>query len=211
MAEKNRSIEARLVRVEFLRKGAANRAKTDHTLAATLLWPRVGIASKTYARAVSLDGMARDYGEDDWAEAILFKESVQPPSALSFQLSVPLSSDALSKALGAILKAAFTVAGDAAEAAAPTKGAGKVATAPFDAFATLAANRSASVLAQGLLPLDEALLDRGGERTVELVSPRDVVREEGAAAGGKGRPARRRVLLAKGAVAARLTISFRPL
>ena len=53
MAVKKHSICATLVRVALSSKGGdAISAKTRHTLSATLVWPRTGIASRAYARAV---------------------------------------------------------------------------------------------------------------------------------------------------------------
>ena len=209
MAEKARTFEVRLKRIEFKTKGAGgNRAKTEHSLACTLHWPKPGTQARTYARAVEMDGMARDYGEGDWLDAVLFRDTVQPPAAVAFQLSVPLAPEALAKALGAILKAAFAVAGDFAESAMPSKAAGKLATAPFDAWASTMTNRSAAVLGQGVLALDAALLAQGGERTVPLLAVRDLVKD--APGSGRSQAARPRRIAAKGDEVARLALSFEP-
>ena len=209
MADKSRTFEARIERIEFLTKGAGgNRARTEHTLACTLHWPKPGTQAKTYARAVEMDGMARDYAEGEWLDAVLLRDSVQPPTAVTFQLSVPLASDTVSKAVGAILKAAFNVAGDWVADAMPTKSAGKVAAAPFDAVASTMTNRSAAVLGQGSLPLDDALLAQGGRRVVELRAVRDIVKT--AAGGGRGPSSRTRRIAAKGDVVARLSLVFEP-
>ena len=114
MAEKNRTVEIALERVEFAAKGAQNRARTDHTLTCTLHWPKPGTQAKTYARTVEMDGMVREYGAGEWVDAVLFRDTVQPPTAVTFQLSVPLASEALAKALNAILKAGLAAAGDLA-------------------------------------------------------------------------------------------------
>ncbi len=209
MAEKNRTFEIRLKRIEFKTKGQGTaRARTEHTLACTLHWPKPGTQAKTYARAVEMDGMARDYGAGEWLDAVLLRDTVQPPCAVTFQLSVPLSSDTVSKAVGAILKAALGVAGDFVEGAMPTKSAGKVATAPFDAVASTMTNRSAAVLGQGSLPLDDALLAAGGERAVPLLSVRDIAKT----APGSGRSAapRTRRIASKGDEVARLLLEFIP-
>ena len=210
MAEKNHIAEVRLRRIEFATKGASGqKARTEHTLASTLHWPRYGTQSKTVARPVEMDGMSRDYGPEDWADAILFKESIQPPSAVTFQLSVPLASDALAKALGAILKAGLTVAGDFAESLMPSKGLGKIASAPFDAFATAATNRAEGVLGQGTLLLDEALLEKECEVEVELRAPRNIVKTS-AATRRNGYTPREKKLVAKGDVTARLFLVLTP-
>ena len=121
---------------------------------------------------------------------------------------MPLGSDTVSKAVGAILKAAFNVAGDWVADAMPTKSAGKVAAAPFDAVASTMTNRSAAVLGQGSLPLDDALLAQGGRRVVELRAVRDIVKT--AAGGGRGPTSRTRRIAAKGDVVARLALVFEP-
>ena len=209
MADKSRTFEVRIERIEFLTKGAGgNRARTEHTLACTLHWPKPGTQAKTYARAVELDGMARDYGEGEWLDAVLLRDTVQPPCAVTFQLSVPLSSDTVSKAVGAILKAALGVAGDFVEGAMPTKSAGKVATAPFDAVASTMTNRSAAVLGQGSLPLDDALLAAGGERAVPLLAVRDLEKKTSAA--GRSATTRTRRIASKGDEVARLLLEFIP-
>ncbi len=122
------------------------------------------------------------------------RRPVQPPTAVTFQLSVPLASDTVSKAVGAILKAAFNVAGDWVADAMPTKSAGKVAAAPFDAVASTMTNRSAAVL--------------GGRRVVELRAVRDI--EKTASGGGRGPSSRTRRIAAKGDVVARLSLVFEP-
>lgn len=209
MADKNRTFEIRLERIEFKVKGpGANRPRTEHTLACTLHWPKPGTQSKTYARAVEMDGMARDYGEGEWLDAVLLRDTVQPTCAATFQLSVPLASDAVSKAVGAILKAAFNVAGDFVGDAMPAKSAGKVAAAPFDAIASTMTNRSPAVLGQGALPLDDALLAQGGRRVVELRAVRDI--EKAVPGGGRSAPSRKRRVAAKGDVVALLTLVFEP-
>ena len=209
MAEKTRTFEVRLKRIEFKTKGqVTSRARTEHTLACTLHWPKAGTQAKTWARAVEMDGVARDFGEADWVDAVLFRDSVAPPSAVTFQLSVPLSSDAVSKAIGAILKAALGVAGDFVEGSMPTKSAGKVATAPFDALASTMTNRAAAVLGQGSLPLDDALLAGGGERAVPLLAVRDIERK--ATSAGRSSATRVRHLAAKGDEVARLLLEFVP-
>ena len=197
-----------LERVEFFAKGAQNRGRTDHTLACTLHWPKVGTQAKTYARTVEMDGMSRAYGKGDWVDAILFRESVQPPTAVTFQLSAPLSSDALTKALNAILKAGLAAAGDAAEAVVPAKGLGKVASAPFDAYATAATNRSPSVLGQGTLAIDEALLAEPGSHAVSLRATRDIVRAPSKANRSAAAPSR--VVVKKGGEVARLIVRVAP-
>jgi len=209
MAEKNRTVEVRLKRIEFTTKGAGgSRARTEHSLACTLHWPKAGTQAKTYARIVEMDGMARDYGEGDWIDAVLFRDTLQPPTAVTFQLSVPLASEAVSKAVGAILKAAFAAAGDVAASLSPTKAAGKVAAAPFDAWASTMTNRSAAVLGQATLPLDDELLAAGGERIVPLRATREITRS----VPGSGRSAapRTRRVAAKGDEVARLVLEIVP-
>ena len=209
MAEKNRTFEVRMERIEFLTKGAGgNRARTEHTIASTLHWPKPGTQARTYARAVEANGMARDFAADEWLDAVLLRDTVQPPMAATFQLSVPLASDTVSKAVGAILKAALGVAGDWVGDAMPTKSAGKVAAAPFDAVASTMTNRSAAVLGQGSLALDDRLLAQGGRRTVDLRAVRDIVRTVGG--GARSQTARTRRVAAKGDVVARLALVFEP-
>ena len=85
MAEKSRTFEVRMERIEFLTKGSGgNRARTEHTLACTLHWPKPGTQAKTYARAVEMDGMSRDYAEGEWLDAVLLRDTVQPPMAVTF-------------------------------------------------------------------------------------------------------------------------------
>lgn len=209
MADRSRTFEIRMERIEFLTKGAGgNRARTEHTLAGTLHWPKPGTQAKTYARAIEMNGMARDFAAGEWLDAVLLRDTAQPPMAATFQLSVPLASDAVSKAVGAILKAALNAAGDWAGDAMPTKSAGKVAAAPFDAVASTMTNRSAAVLGQGSLPLDDALLAQGGRRTVELRAVRDIGRT--VAGGGRGGSSRTRRIASKGDVVARLALVFEP-
>ena len=168
MAEKNRLVEAHLVSFEFADKGsaAALRKTTEHTLCSTVHWPRYAYQQRVVARKLEIDGARREYGEADWIDAVLFKESLQLPSAVTFSVSVPLAPEAVAKVLGALAKVAGSALGDLAEAAAPTKVSGKLAASPFDTLGAILASADPSPLGEGSLLLDEELLARGGERTV---------------------------------------------
>lgn len=209
MAEKTRVVAARLVRLEFLSKGTeALSAKTRHALVSTVHWPRYAYQARTTAREVEISGAVREYAASDWIDAVLFKESVQLPSAVTLSLSVPLSGDAVAKIVAATAKAGAAMLGDLAQDAAATAALGKIATAPFDALATILGGATdPAELGRASLLFDEELLSVGGERTLEFVAREDVVsRQSSSPASTAAR--RRKTVLRKGAVAARATLAF---
>ena len=210
MAEKTKLVEAHLVRIEFSDKGTSSalRKTTAHTLTSVLHWPRYTYQQRIVARKVEVDGAARSYAPEDWIDAVLFKESLQLPSAVTFRVSVPLAADAVAKALAATAKAAAVALGDVVEAAAPTKAVGKVAAAPLDAIGAILAGVEPDTLGEGSLLFDEELLARGGERTIELRAPATV--EKRIAAAGKS-PARTKTIRRRGDPVARLVVAFSPL
>ena len=213
MAEKTRVIAARLVRFEFLSKGSeALSAHTRHVLSSVVHWPRYAYQTRVTAREVEMDGARREYAGADWIDAILFKESVQLPSAVTFKLSVSLSRDVVSKIVAATVRAGLGALGDAAQAAAPNALLGKVATAPFDALATLAGNAAdPDELGRASLLFDELLLSSGGERELEFIAAEEVVARPVSAPAASGSVAatrRRKVVVRKGAVVARAVVAF---
>ena len=208
-AIKKHSLCATLVRVTLSNKGGdALSAKTRHTLSATLVWPRTGIAARSYARAVELPGAERTYGEADWTDAILFKETVQPPTALELQLTVPLRDDTIAALLTAFAKAAVKRVADEVEDAVPFVG--DLAAAPIDAVAGLLAKQSDLALGKGTLPLrSDADLATGVEREVPLFAPRAITV---ASTGSRSRtgPARRRTIVRAGERVGTVVLRFDP-
>ncbi|MBR1608844.1 MAG: hypothetical protein IJ678_04430 [Kiritimatiellae bacterium] len=211
MAEKTKLVEVHLERVEFADKGtaAALRRKTVHSLVSVVHWPRYAYQQRVVARKIEIDGSSRDYGEGDWIDAVLFKESLQLPCAVTFGVSVPLAPDAVAKTLGALAKVAMGVAGDLAEAAAPTKSAGKIASSPFDTLGAILAGTDASTLGEGSMFFDEELLSKGGTRTVGLRATEDVSKP--VASAGKAAPARRRTVRRAGDLVATIRVAVRPI
>ena len=213
MAEKTRIVCARLVRFEFLSKGSeALSAHTRHVLSSVVHWPRYAYQMRTTSRELDAAGPLREYSAADWIDAVLFKESVQLPSAVVFKLSVPLSRDVVSKIVAASARAGLGALGDMAQAAAPTALLGKVATAPLDALATLAGNASdPEELGRASLLFDEELLSKGGERELVFVAEDDISAVRAAApasAGGSAASRRRKTVVKKGAAVARATVAF---
>lgn len=214
MAEKTRIVAVRLVRIEFLSKGGEPvSAKTRHLLSSTVHWPRYAYQARTTAREVEISGAVREYGAGDWIDAILFKESVQLPSAATFKLSVPVSRDEAAKAVAAAARAGMTVFGNIVEAAAPTAVLGKVATAPVDALASMLGNATdPGELGRASILFDEPLIRDGGERTLEFKAEEAVETRVAASPTSTGAGTRRRkTVVRKGAVVARAVVAFDPL
>ena len=211
MAEKTRIVAARLVRFEFLSKGGgALSSPSRHVLSSAVHWPRYAYQLRSTSRELAVDGAVREYGESDWIDAVLFKESVQLPSAVSFAVSVGAPAEIVSKVVAAVVKAGVAAIGDMAQASAATPALGKIATAPFDAVAALAGNATEpATLGRAALLFDEELLSRGGERELVFTAPEDVAVVRVAAQTGKGPGARRRkVVVRKGDAVARATVAF---
>ena len=211
MAEKTRIVAARLVRFEFLSKGAeALSSHTRHVLSSVVHWPRYAYQTRVTARELEVDGASREYAEKDWIDAVLFKESVQLPSAVTFKLSAALTRDVVSKIVAATAKAGLGALGDAAQAAVPVPLLGKVATAPFDALAALAGNATdPDELGRASLLFDETLLSSGGERELEFVAAEEIATRPSSAPASSGAATRRRkVVVRKGSVVARAVVAF---
>jgi len=206
---KKHSVCATLVRVALSTKGGESLAsKTRHTLSATLVWPRVGIASRSYARAVELPGAERAFGEADWTDAILFKETMQPPTALELQLTVPLRDDKVAALLTAFAKAAVKRVADEAEDAVPFVG--DLVAAPIDAVAGLLAKQADLVLGKGTLPLRfDADLATGREIEVPLFAPRAITAESGSSR-SRTAPARKRTVVRAGERVGTVVLRFDP-
>ncbi len=209
MAGKKHSVCATLVRVTLLTKGAESlSSKTRHTLCATLVWPRVGIASRAYARSVDLPGAERAYGAADWTDAILFKETLQPPTALELQLTVPLGDEKAAALLAAFAKAAVKRVADEVEDAVPLVG--DLVAAPIDAFANLLAKQPDLALGRGLLPLAaDADLAAGREVEVPLFAPRAIT-EQSNASRSRSAPPRKRTLVRAGEHVGAVVLRFDP-
>ncbi len=174
-----------LEKIEFFKKGRVDKKNGSHTLTATFLWPRTAVQAKAYSRLIAVNGNAREYGADEWRDAVICKETVQAPSALELSVSVPLSDAAVAKICRTALKSALGIAADAIEdsVAAPF---GKVAGAAVDAVAALVTASSEEKLGEGCILLDDEFISNGGVRTIELFAQRDF-KSETIASNGKSR------------------------
>lgn len=194
----------RLEKIEFFKKGRVGKKNGSHALTANFVWPRAAVQAKAYSRLIEVGGNARVYGESEWREAVICKETVQAPSALELSVTVPLSDAAVSKIGRAAVKAALGAAADAVEdaIAAPF---GRAAGTAVDAVAALVAASSEEKLGEGCILLDDEFVSNGGVRTIELFAKKDFKSETTAS---NGRSRKYRTVIAKGEKVAEATLRF---
>lgn len=151
--------------------GAKTLSESNHTVTIELVWPRNGIASKTYARVFTLNGNQCSFTESDWYDSVMCKESVDGRFALKVSVSQALTDSVIAKLIRVITKAAASTAADVVEdgVAAPL---GKIAAAPVDYLATLIADYTGEPIAEAVVTLDAADFADGGKvLTLPLVCP----------------------------------------
>ncbi len=156
MASPRLSLEVTLESVALRETGAAAAAATRHLLTATLVWPRLAVARKSFSRPCRLVGGAAQFTAQDWCDAILFKETLEGRFALALSISEALSDERLDAFLRFFGHNAFAVASSLVDDwAGPV---GKFAAVPLD-FAAKQLGKSSeapAVIAEGILPLDAA-------------------------------------------------------
>lgn len=178
-------IVAELESIRFLKKnGSSPSSKTRHLLTGTAVWPRTGIPSRSYSVEINA-GENKVYGKEEWADAILFKETLQAPTALKFQLTVPLPPAFFDTLKAQLAKTLAKESADLVEDAVPGL-AGQMLSVPVDWLGAYLASASPDVLGEGILLLDEKMLSDGGRFSIELKAPSTRYREGNRAKSGPG-------------------------
>lgn len=193
---KRRNIEATISSIRLLVAGSVKKpSKSRHVVTVELIWPRIGTAVKRYTRIVELRENVCEFTADDWADAILFKDSVEGRFVLKLTISQALSDSVAEKLLRALAKAAASEAADKAEDLVPGD-LDKIFAAPIDFIASVVSGEERVPVAEGRLVLDAELFREGGiVLTLPLTSPGGIT-ETRTASTGKGR--RRVTVIGKG-------------
>ncbi len=203
---KRQEIELQLQALTLHVTQASGRAaKSRHALTTELIWPRNAFQSRSYTRIVELEQGRRVYGDADWLDAVLMKETVLARFGVRVRVSHALSDGAVSKILAAMAKAAATSVGDALEKSLD-RPIGRTLSAPVDYVASVFANESLPPIAEGVLIVTpECFASGSGVLTLPLVAPQTLTRSP--VSTGKTTRARRQVL-AKGAPNGEIRLSI---
>ena len=93
-----RVIEIAIAGINLLATGS-EADETRHLVAASLVWPRPGIAERVALKPVTLTRGAYSYNDASWVQRILFKESVLGPLGIEITVSRALDPDGLRRAV----------------------------------------------------------------------------------------------------------------
>ena len=193
---KRKNIEVTIGSLRLLVAGPVKKpSKSRHAVTVEIVWPRTGTAVKRYTRIVELRENACEFKADDWADSILFKDTVEGRFALKLTISQALSDAVAEKLLRAIAKAAASEAADKAEDLVPGD-LDKIFAAPIDFIASAMSGEERIPVAEGRLVLDAENFREGGMvLSLPLTSPGGLT-ETRTASTGKGR--RRVKVIGKG-------------
>ena len=176
MARKLVAVEIAFVGCVLEKTLAENKKESTHMVQSTLIWPRVGIASRTSACKVALSSGNCDMKNDRWGKRILFKENVESVFSIKVDITEPIVNETLEEFLRFM---GGTVLGLGAEILEDAGPGGPLVSAPAEFMAKkIKQIPEAEVIGSGLidLPADEIPLKGELLLDVELFSPRDVVK-----------------------------------
>ncbi|MGN0844491.1 MAG: hypothetical protein ACI4QT_04635 [Kiritimatiellia bacterium] len=204
-------VVAELESIQFIKKnGVRPSTETRHLLTGTAVWPRTGIPSRSYSVEIKA-GESKDYAQADWIQSILFKETLQAPTALKVQLTVPLAPEFFDSLKTQLAKVLAKETGKLVEDSVPGL-MGDLLSVPVDWLGAYLASASPDILGEGILSLDEKTLSNGGSFTIELKAPSTRYREENRAKSGPGggKVSIRRKVATAGETVAKLTLKLYP-
>ncbi len=215
MATAKKDLEIRLESLSLDVEPLNGDARREATF--TLVAPRLAIAQKANSLMLKLEkGAWRSEGKP-WARSILFKESVQGCTALSVELTGPLSDADLDTASRTSAAAAVKLLGGLAADAVPG---GKVVSAlseiPVSALAKLVSGtKQDSAEAEGVADIPETLYARlaAGETArveIPLVARHDLFKTVRRSA-KTGTASQRKTLVAEGAPVGRAVVALKAL
>lgn len=185
MASDKAVIELSLSSLELLVAGTVKKpAAANHAVTIELLWPRIGIQSRSYSKVFKLSGNECKIDAGDWAGGILLKENVAGRFGLKISVSKALSDAEVDEIAAKIAK---TLGGELADMIEDGLGGllGKIAAVPVDYLATLAGKSEARPVATATIVLDTAELAEAGGRvlTLPLTSPGNFMKTRKTATG----------------------------
>lgn len=176
MAKAKKDIEIVLTAIE-IDPAAGFAAKSRHIVDATLIWPRVTIAKKESGATLPFDKGNWSSANRNFADCILFKETVQGRFGISFSITEKVS-EGLEAALGDYL-ANGVIDQLGAIAAKTLPAAGKFAEIPLTALAkTALRSKSPKVIAYGSLDLDADKLADEMKLEIVLAAPQAIRKTE---------------------------------
>ncbi|MGN0844781.1 MAG: hypothetical protein ACI4QT_06130 [Kiritimatiellia bacterium] len=202
-------VVAELQSIQFIKKnGVRPSTETRQLLTSTAVWPRTGIPSRSYSMEIKA-GECKVYEQDDWIHGILFKETLQAPTAIKLQLTVPLAPAFFDSLKAQLSKALAKEAGKIVEDSVPGL-MGEMLGVPVDWLGAYLASASPEILGEGVLLLDEKALSDGGSFSIELKAPSTRYREENRAKSGPGggKVSIRRKAATAGETVAKLTLKL---
>ena len=160
-------LEICLERLEFPKRALLR--ESVHILNATLIWPRMGIAKRTWECEVRLKKGLCDKSDSPWNEKILFRETAEGHFALQLDLTVSLTRIQLRawrrQLMGYVTKAAGEVADDIGFA-------GELAEAPLKvASKEFLAKKNPELYATGAVDLTAADFADAAQKPVKVEIP----------------------------------------
>ena len=114
----------------------ARSATANHTVTVELVWPRIGIATRSHTRVVKLAGNSLVVSPDDWIGSILLKENVTGKFAIKISISQALTDPEVDELMRKVAKKTVSLIADAVEDGVGGS-IGKVAAIPIDYLAAL--------------------------------------------------------------------------
>lgn len=206
MAKAKKDVEIVLAGIE-IDPAAGFAAESRHIVDATLVWPRVTIAKKESGATLPFDKGKWSGAGRNFADCILFKETVQGRFGISFSITEKVT-EGLEAALGDYLvNGVVDQLGAIAAKAFPV--AGKFAEIPLAALAkTVLKNKSPKIVAYGSLDLDADEL--AGEMKLEVVlAAPQAIRKSETRTRGKGTVRTQKTIFPEGAVVGKATATLR--
>lgn len=206
MAKAKKDVEIVLTGIE-IDPAAGFAAKSRHIVDATLVWPRVTIAKKESGATLPFDKGKWSGAGRNFADCILFKETVQGRFGISFAVTEKVS-EGLEAALGDYLaNGVLDQLGAIAAKAFPV--AGKFAEIPLTALAkTILKSKSPKVVAYGSLDLDADMLADEMKLEIALTAPQ-AIRKSVTRTQGKSTVKTQKTVFPEGAAVGRATATLR--
>lgn len=145
-----------------------------HVVTVELIYPRIGVASKSTVKTVVFKKGAFDADGLSWTQKICFKEGVEGNFGLHVTVSETLTATQLRKLARFIAGKSLDIGADVVEDAIPTPIVDEIAKQPLlYASKQFLATTKAKTIAEGFLDLNASLFDAGPSViTVPLLSTR---------------------------------------
>ncbi|MCK5849574.1 MAG: hypothetical protein KAH23_01570 [Kiritimatiellae bacterium] len=151
----NRILEVLLDRVE-VKKTNARRKKGRHMVIATLIWPRPMIAERISVKTLDFEDNIINLKKSNWIARIMFKEKVEGPFGIEFNVTERMSDSEITKFLQFLGSSLMKLAGNEAKDLMTSSLAGGLVKIPFqhlDKFISKLGDKGPKIIANGSLVL----------------------------------------------------------